>query len=150
MLSQGKFALVSPEDYEFIMKWKWCFNGKYAVRIDGRKTVWMHRVIAERMGLKIDDKEVDHRNHNGIDNRRENLRSATHADNQHNRPLSKRNTSGFKGVSWNKHRKKWVAHIKFNRKKIHLGYFTNKRKAAREYNRAAIKYFGKFAYLNPV
>ena len=75
-------------------------------------------------------KTIDHINGDKLDNRIENLRAATVGQNQHNRKTNANNTSGYKGVSWNKAQKKWVARITLERKNIHLGYFANVEEAA--------------------
>jgi len=151
-LSQGEHAVVDNDVYEYLIQWSWCAdfmgNSFYAARGEGRwphrKLVLMHRVIADApTGM-----DVDHINGNGLDNRRENLRVCTHAENQRNRRKNKDNTSGFKGVFWHKNRKRYQAQIKICGKKIHLGYFLDPAEAAHAYDEAAKKYFGEFARLN--
>jgi hypothetical protein len=78
----------------------------------------------------------------------ENLRICTHTQNLKNQGIRCDSTSGYKGVSWNKQRKKFEAYIMENYKKIHLGFFDIADDAANVYNSAAIKYFGEFAKLN--
>ncbi len=104
----------------------------------------MHRII---MNAPV-GKQVDHINHNGLDNRKENLRLATPAQNQANQKLSKANTSGFKGVSFDKKKKKWAAYI--GKQSRNLGRFLDIRDAARAYNDAAKLAYGEFAKLNPL
>lgn len=157
-LSQGKVALVSDEDYDHLCQYRWCAHrggprsSAYAVRNTGkwphRTHTQMHRVIAERMGLEIAGLEVDHINGDGLDNRRSNLRVATAAENRRNRRRSSNNSSGYKGVSFNRHARKWAAHIGTGGAFLHLGYFVSKEDAAREYDSAARKYFGAFARTN--
>jgi hypothetical protein len=153
-LTQGKFALVDDEDYEDLIQFKWyahrCGNIFYAartIRIGKRQTVErMHRRILK---LKTgDSKHTDHANRNGFDNQKKNIRICTKKENCRNRLKSRNNTSGFKGVFWYKPTKKWRAQIQINYKHKHLGYFGSKIEAAKAYNNAAIKYFGKFANLN--
>jgi hypothetical protein len=154
-LTQSKFALVDDEDYEYLNQWNWyaqkddktCYAKRsYSIGNGKQKTIYMHRVIAERMGIH----NPDHIDIDGLNNQRNNLREATDNQNKANRTLFKNNTSGYKGVSWNKYNKKWVAYIRVNKKRIHLGYFNDIKDAARAYNEAAIKYFGEFAVLNKV
>ena len=154
-LTQNKFALVSNEDYEYLNQWKWCAHRDrktfYAVRTVSKgdrkyKTICMHQVIAERMGIK----NPDHADTNGLNNQRSNLRAATRSQQGANRNKGKNNTSGYKGVSWHKRDKKWVSRIKISGKLIHLGNFDDIKDAAKAYNEAAIKYFGEFAVLNKV
>tara|TARA_R110000737_G_scaffold4909_1_gene15897 strand:- start:194 stop:682 length:489 start_codon:yes stop_codon:yes gene_type:complete len=89
--------------------------------------------------------QIDHINGVKDDNRIINLRAATHAENQHNQKIPINNTSGFKGVSWNKIAGKWGSQIYIAGKRKHLGYFTDKVEAHKTYCAAADKYFGKFA-----
>ena len=120
----------------------------------------MHRLIAERMGLKILDLQVDHINGDKTDNRRSNLRVATNGQNRANSKLNDNNKSGLKGVhlkkrpaSKNRERKqrsdtmgdRWVAQINVNGKKYHLGNFDTKEEAHEVYSEAARKHFGEFA-----
>jgi hypothetical protein len=88
---------------------------------------------------------IDHENLNRSDNRILNLREATGLENQGNTPISKANTSGYKGVCWDDRRKKWKAYIHRNRKIINLGLFDDILDAAEAYRTAAILQFGKFA-----
>ena len=93
--------------------------------------------------------EVDHANHNGLDNCRENIRLCTKNQNQWNQNKHQRRTSSrFKGVSWKGRNKKWCAQVQFNGKNIHLGLFTDDESAARVYDEAAKRLFGEFAKLN--
>lgn len=161
-LTQGKVALVDDDVYEDLMKFKWYANKYgsathplwYAVRNharqnDKQKSIKMHRVIWEYFNAIPDGYEIDHINHDGLDNRMENLRIATHRENMHNQvrnPATK--TSQYKGIYWDKSHGKWKAQIKTNGNTKSLGYFVDEVEAARAYNRAAIYYFGQFACLN--
>jgi len=93
--------------------------------------------------------EVDHRNHDTLDNKDNNLRICKHIENCRN--IRKRSgcTSKHKGVSWHKKLEKWIARIMFN-KAVYLGSFKNEIDAAEAYNQAALKYFGEFANLNNI
>ena len=155
-LSQGKFAIVDDEDYEHLNQWKWCCTSRgYASRHRRKgekcpgRVVYMHRVILERMGFK-DFESSDHINRNQLDNRRCNLRSVTQRENLHNQGKRSNNTSGYKGVTWAKHATKWRAQMQLNGKYKHIGYFDDKKEAARAYNKAAKKHHGEFAVLNEV
>jgi hypothetical protein len=152
-LTQGKFAIVDPEDYDRLARYKW-YAAKnnhtfYAVRSSWLKLekkkikIKMHRVIMNAPAGLI----VDHINHNGLDNRKANLRLATPAQNARN-SLRRRNRSGYKGVCYAKNRRKYRAVIWHNNKRIHLGYFNSKTAAALEYDRAAKKYHKEFANYN--
>lgn len=152
-LSKGMSALVDDDDYTRLSAFSWyCIrsgNSFYAARYGGKKGgshhIWMHRVILDApKGF-----EVDHINGNKLDNRRENLRIATRAQNAFNRAKFKiPSSSRFKGVTFHKRDKKWQACIKVNGRSIFLGYFKNEVDAARAYNEAAAEYFGEFANLN--
>jgi hypothetical protein len=152
-LSRGLHTVVSDVDFVFLNQWKWwcCGKGQYAIR-SRRSTdpltpavIRMHRVIADRMGLP-QETIVDHRNRDGLRNCRSNLRSATNVTNGRNRRRNKNNTSGFKGVS--KDGYKWRAVITVQGRKVWLGQFSTKELAAVAYDKAAKRYFGRFAYLN--
>ena len=157
-LTQGKFALVDDQDYEFLMQWKWYaekyYNKLFYAHRHSNKInyiiIQMHRVIAERMNLDVESKKVDHVDRNGLNNQRNNLRISTNSQSQMNQGIRKDNTSGYKGVSWNRRLKKWHSQICYRHKRIHLGYFDDKEDAARAYNEAAIKYHKEFAVLNNV
>lgn len=88
---------------------------------------------------------VDHKNHNTIDDRIDNLREATGTQNNGNRMVGSSNTSGFKGVCWDKRKGKWMAQIKIQRKCKHVGYFSSPEDAHDAYVEAASKAFGEFA-----
>ena len=91
-------------------------------------------------------KTIDHINGDTLDNRIENLRAATRGQNQHNRKTNANNTSGYKGVSWYKKRKKWISKIKLEGKAIHLGYFDNLEEAAEVVRKAREEVHGDFAH----
>lgn len=108
------------------------------------RTVLMHRQIAAKMGLR----NVDHKNMDRLDNRRENLRPCTQSQNLANSKKRPHNTSGFKGVNWHTGTKAWAARIGVENKRIFLGYFNTAEEAAKAYDTAAKKYFGEFSRLN--
>ncbi len=154
-LSRGKYAIVDPDDYERLNKHKWhtsrSSNVFYAcrnVRIAKNKRLYikMHREIINPPSSLF----VDHINHNGLDNRKANLRPATCAQNCVNRPSVKSKTSysKYNGVTRRKDIKKWCAQISFKGKRIHLGHFHSEIEAAKAYDIAAKKYHGAFAVLN--
>jgi len=111
------------------------------------RSVIMHRTILERiLGRPLLKNElVDHRNGDSLDNRRSNLRLATHAQNSQNKKRERRNTSGYKGVTWNKKSKRWQSSIKSGGKSIYLGLFVDPLEAHNAYREKAIELFGEFA-----
>lgn len=154
-LTKGREALVDDCDYEYLMQWKWhaAVDGQYAARRqrgEVRKIVWMHRVVAERCGLKCGNLKIDHANRDTCNNCRSNLRMATDRQNAANQRRRRDSASGFKGVSWHKQLGKWRAYIGLHRRQRYLGLFDDSRDAARAYNEAALKHFGEFACLNSV
>lgn len=147
-LTQGKIALVDDEDFEWLNQWKWYVDKGYAtrnIRLESGKriTIKMHRMI---LGLNVGDEMFgDHINGNRSDNRRENLRSCSHAENQRNAKKNSNNSSGFKGVSFDKQHKKWVAQISINGKGSRIGFFSTPEAAHSAYCAAALKHHGEFA-----
>jgi hypothetical protein len=137
---------IDLEDYEKVRGYRWRLNGDGRV-FHGKRFKALSRLI---MGVTDPKIQVDHINHNLLDNRKENLRICTGAENTRNMQRLKRNTSGYKGVSWDKNRKKWTAYIHKNNKQIYLGRYQTKEQAAEIYNEAAIKYHGEFACLNEI
>lgn len=111
-----------------------------------RRTIWLHRIVA---GCPK-GRQVDHKDRNTLDNRRANLRVCDLANNIHNRGIFKRNTTGFKGVTFFKATKRWHAQIGKDGKRIHLGFFKDIVEAAKAYNKAATELHGEFASLNKV
>lgn len=105
----------------------------------------MHRLILNAP----DHVRVDHRNGDGLDNRRDNLRYATTSQNCGNQRVGRNNTSGYKGVT-PRPSGKWRARIMYQRQCQHLGEYETKEDAARAYNEAALRLFGPFARLNPI
>ena len=105
----------------------------------------MHRFI---LGLTDPKIKVDHINHNGLDNRKSNLRFGSHQHNVFNRRPNLHAVSLYKGVRWNTQRNKWMAYITIDGKGIYLGVFDNEEDAARAYDAKATEVFGEYAYLN--
>lgn len=153
-LTQGRYAIVDEEDYAEISKHKWYLSrggtGRtYAARTyrenGNRETVKMHnQIMKPPPGLYVDHKSGD-----SLDNRRANLRICTHAENQHNqRTWTKKKSSEFKGVYWNRQLKRWIARINLNGNRKHLGCFHSEDAAAQAYDLAATTLFGEFARTN--
>lgn len=150
-LTQGKYAIVDAEDYDYIKKWKWYYSknrGGYAVREEMRqgkkKLISMHRVINKTPTGMV----TDHINGNTLDNRKKNLRNATIRQNTQNQRIRENKSSKYKGVYWYKAGRKWRAQMQSNKKRIYLGQYDSEIEAAKAYNEGAIKYFGKYARLN--
>jgi hypothetical protein len=133
---------ASPSDHT-AYAWRTQQNGSH------KFTVRLHAVILERtLGRELIKGElVDHKDGNGLNNARSNLRLATNAQNTINSRRSSRNKSGYKGVSWNKENHKWYAYIKINGRNKHLGTFDTPEDAYAVYCAAAIEHHGEFARL---
>lgn len=155
-LTRGYYAIVDDKFAERVLvAGRWQYHHGYADREftvePGRYiTIGMHRYICQLAGYAIDDNDVDHRNRDKLDNRLGNLRIASKAANQHNVGLRRDNASGFKGVSFERESGRWRACIMVAGKLISLGRFHSPEEAAKAYNKAAKKHFGRFAWLNPV
>jgi hypothetical protein len=156
-LTQGKFAIVDDEDYELLSQRKWCaikWGNTFAAITNGQKNIkghpemiYMHRLI---IGLKKGQRlQVDHINHNGLDNRGCNLRLCTAQQNQWNYTKASNKSSKYKGVCRHKCGG-WTAYINKNKKLIYLGYFKTEIEAAETYNAKAKELFGEFAKLNNI
>lgn len=151
ILTQGQHTVVDDDVYEWASKFKWhakkdghTFYARRNIRLpDGRRsTRYLHReIVKAALGT-----EVDHRDHDGLNNLGDNIRTCNHSENRRNCPVSRSNTSGYKGVSLLEGR--WRAQIQIGGQTRHLGYFDQAIDAAKEYDRAAIELFGNFAKLN--
>ncbi len=151
-LTQGRFAKVDPEDYVWLSQFRWCckvnVDNCYAVRdvrVRGKwKRIYMHRLIMNTPDHLV----CDHENHDGLDNRKRNCRNCNYAQNNANRRKRRTATSQYLGVSYDKRRNKWVAHIKDHGKERHLGSYDIEEEAARAYDAAARAIHGIYANLN--
>jgi len=154
-MSQPKYAKADPADYKRLKGYEW-FAQKgsrnfYAVRQVGRskgkrKTlIFLHKEIIDVPEGMV----TDHINHDAMDNRRANLRAATHSQNAcHTKKHSGVSRSKYKGIFWQKKQKKWVARIMFDGNRIYLGCFKDEIEAAKAYDKAARKYHKEFACFN--
>lgn len=153
-LSQGKFAIVDPEDYYELSRYKWyaeksggtfyASRNRSSVREKSGGARRMHRYVMKAESNMY----VDHINHKGLDNRKANLRPATRAQNSYNSRRLKKTVSGFRGVYPASNSRRWEARIFFKGKKIYLGSFEEVIETAKAYDEAAKKYHGQFAKLN--
>lgn len=150
-LRPAGFAIINPEDYPLIAPYNWRMarikkKHLYAIATTKKNgktvTVLMHRVI---LGL-TNGEEGDHKNYNGLDNRRSNIRPATTSQNQQYQRPKPNGTSKYKGVC--KFKDNWRAQIRINGKRKWLGDYRTQIEAALAYDKAAIKHFGEFAQPN--
>lgn len=160
-LTQGKFAIIDDEDFERVSKYKWFYHLGYAKHgvYDYKKKNNIH-LLLHRFILQVNDPlvSIDHKDRNGLDNRKQNLRICTQSQNNMNRMV--KNTNGYKGLKYLKtcskngkqylRKKPYQAVIHVSGKKISLGYFSSAEDAARAYNEGAKRIHGEFAKLNEV
>lgn len=153
-LSRGLVALIDDADYAAVSQFKWYAqkrkNGSFHAarsvwdpKTKKRSVVYLHRFLMP--GIK----EIDHEDGNGLNNQRYNLRPCTRLENT--RAFKRKRagtTSLFRGVTWAKWAGKFAARICVSGKQLRLGYFSDQKDAARAYDVAAYKYFGKFASPN--
>lgn len=145
--------MVSEEDFAELSQHTWYNTKGYAYRavyipaIKNNRMVAMHREI---MGTP-NGMDTDHINGNTLDNRRENLRVCTHAENSMNTKKSRSALySKFKGVTYNKRARLFMVQIKFLGKRVYCKYFKTEIEAAKAYNENAPKFFGEYAKINPL
>lgn len=139
------YTLVDNKEFILVNKWKWHLTDSgYVSRNYWIKNVCFKISLHRFLLSPPKGKEVDHKNNNRLDNQRKNLRICTRFENQRNYKKQKNNTSGFKGVTWHKKMKKWVAQIQSK----FIKAFDSKEEAALAYDKRAKKLFGKFAKLN--
>ncbi|WP_342439296.1 HNH endonuclease [Paenibacillus sp. FSL L8-0436] len=151
-LTKGMSAIVDDDLFESLSQYSWWFHsggyaGRSATKGGKKQSVLMHRQIVDAPTGKV----VDHINGNKLDNRLENLRVTDQVGNQANRAsLNRNNTSGYKGVSWNKATSRFEAGVQVEGKRNFLGLFTTAEDAARAYNAKALELFGEYARLNVI
>jgi hypothetical protein len=151
-LTRGLVARVAPEDFAamnahlwYAVRWHQSYYAVRGVWSDGRcRMELMHRVLTDA----APGEQVDHRDGDGLNNCRANLRIASHAQNQHNRGPLRTNASGYKGVHFRLDNHNWRAVIIANRRTYRLGVFATAEEAAHAYDAAALKLHGPFARLN--
>lgn len=149
------FAIVSDTDFELVSRYKWRLMkdrwNTYAWRNPTKHYtgIFMHCLIMP----PLENMMTDHIDGNGLNNQKENIRHCTNSQNQAKARLSKSNTSGYRGVRYEKRktrRKHWRAYITNEGRTISLGIYNTAVEAARAYNQAAKKLFGEYAYQNPL
>ena len=141
----GKKFNVDYDDFiHHVMGYKFRMDNKgyvmYSSSKDGLHNKLLHRMIMDCP----EDMVIDHINHDKLNNCRSNLRIVTNQQNQMNKGKQKTNKSGVIGVDWYKRCEKWRAEIRFNNKKIHLGYFDDFEEASRVRKEAEKKYYGEY------
>ncbi len=137
-------AIVDVADVELIDKFNWSLRRGYAKTSVSGTIKTMHGVVFAAMGFTG---RPDHKNRNRLDNRRQNLRPCTNAQNTQNRSKF-RGTSQFKGVTFDRSRNRWRAQISASGQTVYIGKFKEELPAAIAYDAAAVKYHGEFAVLN--
>ena len=145
-LSQGKFATVDDEDFQKVTEYNWWFDHGYArASTGGRKgkKFYLHRFI-----LGSPKENIDHKDGNGLNCQKENLRLSTQGENLKNMEKHKDGSSKFKGAYYRKDRKKWQSRIMVNGKNVILGTFLTETQAAQAYDRASLKHHGEFGRRN--
>lgn len=151
-LTNGYVALIDSSDVSIVSGYNWSALVKphtvYAVRQaprggETRPLIWMHKEILSVPGDKI----VDHEDNNGLNNRRKNLRPATHTENSCNRVRPSNNKTGYKGVSFDSRSRKYRSVIRINGKQTHLGLFDDPADGYLAYCEAANDIHGQFARL---
>jgi hypothetical protein len=161
-LTQGKYALVDDEDFEELSQFKWyAWKSKnrwyarrnYLVSEGGRQrgAGVMHRQLMQVQNPLV---QVDHKDHNGLNNQKDNLRVCKNAENCRNKPKGKRKlTCRYKGVHlkiYPNGTKRWIAQICVAKKKIHLACCKTQKEAAFKYNKGALKYHRDYASINKI
>jgi len=146
-LTQGKVALVDDEDYDWINGFKWHYThfGYAGHRTDIKTIVLMHRLIlCAPKGM-----EVDHKNRDKLDNRRDNIRLCTRGQNNANRGVS-RGSSKYKGVFWETRSKRWRAEAAKDKVVYTVGRFRDEKEAALAYNKKTLELWGEYARTNVI
>jgi hypothetical protein len=149
----GHVCIIDDEDFELLNQYTWYpdvplfKNTIYAKGWVKTKYVKMHRFIMESHNHNIDKQDIDHEDHNGLNNQKENLRICTPKQNSYNSIIPKSSiTSSYKGVDFVKRNNKFRVRISG----MHIGYFDNEIDAALAYNNKAIELYKEFAYLNVI
>lgn len=144
-IAPGQSVLIDDDQYEEIAAHRWrAQKGKHTHYAAMNGGVLMHRLIMRATKGDI----VDHVNGDGLDNRKENLRLCSNAENMMNARKIAGRSSRFKGVSWNKDRSQWYSTIEKDGKRKFLGGYKDEAVAAKQYDNAALRMFGSYAKTN--
>lgn len=157
-LPDGSIALIEWQDRDLVEQYNWTFDkrpnfpvsSRIAAYPTGKAPILLKNLIATRTrgGNVLQEDEIAWpKNRNPLDCRRSNI-LVLKKDTPRGRALQSNNTSGYKGVTWNKHAQKWLAHIRIHGKLLHLGCFSSPEEAARAYDEAALLFHGDTAILN--
>lgn len=151
-LTQGKTAIVDDEDYERVMVYKWRAlrkrPGSYYVATTDKKTRKLIKLHSLILGTS-EGRVIDHKDHNGLNNQKSNLRFCTVRQNNQNRKRFSNNKIGFKGVSLSGRKAlPFRAQIRIDGKSTFLGHYRTAREAAKAYDQTALAHFGECACLN--
>lgn len=141
--SNGEEFWFDKEDYDLIKKYCWHMHHGYIETTDKDTIISMHRLV---MHVTNEDVEVDHKKHNKFDNRKSELRIATHSQNMQNCSLYANNISGVKGVIWHKRDCVWEVQININGERKYLGRYVDFNEAVKVRKEAEEKYFDEFSY----
>jgi hypothetical protein len=151
-LTQNQVAIIDDEDFELVSRYRWYaawspLTKSFYARAKTRKPDGRHAIIQMHRIIKGAQKgqQVDHIHHNTLDNRKSELRLCTGSQNQHNKGIQANNTSGYKGVCWNKSHQKWTARIRLNGKQKNLGYYATPEAANSDCITARTTLHGDFA-----
>lgn len=139
-LGKGRFAQVDADDWDRVRDhvWRLSYRRDKGAYVVNEKMEYLHRFILPGFP------EIDHKDNDRLNCKKENLRPASRSDNSANTKIRSTNTSGYKGVTWHKGNGSWMASIKSRT----IGYFSSKIEAAVAYDDMARKEFGEFARLN--
>lgn len=145
--NQTLYTIVDDIDYYLLSKYRWYLKPRgYVAAYIKDKEYLIHRFIMNpNKGLYI-----DHKNHNKLDNRRSNLRICTQSENMGNSHAPNTNTTGYKGVIWDKSKNRYKARIMKNGIMNYIGSYKDINEAGKAYNNKAVELFGEFALLNQV
>lgn len=147
-LPEGAVVFVDTEDYHRVIQHSWYVDsyGYPSSNVNGKRLT-LHKFV---MGVivTLEGHEYHHKNDDKFDNRKANLVLLDYSEHRITRPVGTNNTSGFKGVHWDKQYKNWKAQISINGKRTNLGRFKTPEEAAKVYDSYALKYYGLSAYTN--